>query len=248
MKATFKIKERLVTVNLHAPIDISLILRGNEENPVAWYLDSPKIEPVQLGDWKGRVAEGASVNFNNIYFNPHAHGTHTESVGHITKEDHPIANLFDRYFFLAEVITVIPETVGDDHIIPAIEIKKLLHGSTPEALIIRTLPNTDEKRSKKYSHTNWPYLHEEAATYIRELGIQHLLIDLPSVDKEKDEGALLAHKAFWNVPEAPRYNATITEMIYVPDTVKDGSYLLNLQVATFDNDAAPSRPILYQIA
>jgi hypothetical protein len=39
-------------------------------------------------------------------------------------------------------------------------------------------------------------LEEAAAGFIRECGIQHLLIDLPSVDKEKDEGKLLAHKAF----------------------------------------------------
>jgi hypothetical protein len=67
-----------------------------------------------------------------------------------------------------------------------------------------------------------------------ESGIQHLLIDLPSVDKEKDEGKLLAHKAFWNVTDVndlnldARLEATITEMIYVPDNVADGSYLLNL--------------------
>jgi hypothetical protein len=65
-----------------------------------------------------------------------------------------------------------------------------------------------------------------------------LLIDLPSVDKEKDEGKLLAHKAFWNVTDVndlnldARLEATITEMIYVPDNVADGSYLLNLQIAS----------------
>jgi len=30
----------------------------------------------------GKVSEGASTNFNDIYFNPHAHGMHTECVGH----------------------------------------------------------------------------------------------------------------------------------------------------------------------
>ncbi len=70
---------------------------------------------------------------------------------------------------------------------------------------------------------------------------------MPSVDKEKDDGALLAHKAFWNYPEKPRLNATITELIYVRNKVKDGSYILNLQVANFNNDAAPSRPVLYEI-
>jgi hypothetical protein len=76
---------------------------------------------------------------------------------------------------------------------------------------------------------------------------------LPSVDKEKDEGKLLAHKAFWNVTDVKnvnadaRLNCTITEMIFVSDEVKDGSYLLNLQLASFENDASPSKPVLYSI-
>jgi hypothetical protein len=43
-----------------------------------------------------------------------------------------------------------------------------------------------------------------------------------------------------------RLEATITEMIYVPDNVADGSYLLNLQIA-FENDASPSKPVLYSV-
>ena len=39
----------------------------------------------------------------------------------------------------------------------------------------------------------------------------------------------------------------ITEFIYVPNAVKDGEYLLNLMIAPFDNDATPSKPILYEI-
>ena len=40
---------------------------------------------------------------------------------------------------------------------------------------------------------------------------------------------------------------TITEMVFIPDEVEDGDYLLNLQIAPFFADAAPSRPILYKI-
>jgi hypothetical protein len=79
------------------------------------------------------------------------------------------------------------------------------------------------------------------------------LIDLPSVDREEDEGKLLAHKAFWNVKdvntlnEDARKNCTITEMIFVENEIQDGSYLLNLQIASFENDASPSKPLLYKI-
>ena len=154
---------------------------------------------------------------------------------------------------MAELISVQPELQNEDLVITKIQIENALNGTSPEAIVIRTLPNNSEKLSKKYSNTNPPYLSEDAAIFIRESGIQHLLIDLPSVDKEHDQGKLLAHKAFWNVKDVAnlnadaRINSTITEMIFVDDAVKDGSYLLNLQIAPFENDASPSKPILFAI-
>ena len=47
-------------------------------------------------------------------------------------------------------------------------------------------------------------------------------MDLPSVDKEKDRGQLLAHNAFWNTIGILRMDLTITEFIYLPNTVLDG--------------------------
>lgn len=246
MRATIKIKNTLHTVDLSKPLDLSIRLEDSAKNPRAWYLGKPKIEPVTMDGWVGNVAQGASVNFNNIYFNPHAHGTHTECIGHISKKFHSVQNSLKHYFFTAEVISVTPENYGEDLVIPSEPCKGLLDGKSPEAVVIRTLPNTSAKKTRKYSNTNWPYLHENAALYLKELGVKHLLIDLPSVDKEKDDGKLLAHKAFWNYPAAPRLDATITEFIYVNNRIKDGSYLLNLQTAPFHNDATPSRPILYK--
>jgi len=246
LKATFKIKNELFTVDFSKPLDISIPLKASDENPLAWYLEKPKIEPVTMDNWVAKVSEGASVNFNNIFFNPHAHGTHTECVGHITPEFYSVNEELKEFFFVAEVVSVVPETIGKEEVISVKQLKKALEGKTPEALIIRTLSNTFSKKTQNYSHTNWPYLQEEAALFIREIGVQHLLIDMPSVDKEKDDGKLLAHKAFWNYPIAPRYNATITEFIYVPNIVQDGTYLLNLQIAPFHNDASPSKPVLYK--
>lgn len=247
MKCTIEINKTEIQVDLSKPLDISIPLRASNENPLAWYADQPTIEPVKMGDWTGKVSEGASVNFNNVFFNPHAHGTHTECVGHISPEFHSVNEALKTFFFMAEVITVKPEKRGSDEIISVESVQNGLNGKTPEAIIIRTLPNNPEKKSKHWSDSNWPFLHENAAFFLREIGVKHLLIDLPSVDKEKDEGKLLAHKAFWNFPENPRHECTITEFIYVPDSIKDGRYLLNLQMASFHNDASPSKPVLYKI-
>jgi len=236
-----------VEVDLSKPLDISLPLMATGENPIAWYLDKPTMEPVKDGDWIGKVSEGASVNFNTIVFNPHAHGTHTECIGHITPEFYSINETLKTFFFSAEVISILPETQGEDAIISEKQISAILDNKRPEALIIRTLPNIESKKTRKYSNTNWGYLSEAAANYMKEIGVQHLLIDTPSVDREKDEGKLLAHKAFWNYPVKPRLSATITEFIYVEDLIEDGSYLLNLQIAPFHNDASPSKPVLYKM-
>ena len=259
MLATVQHNNQTIKVDLSKPIDISIPLTNTDDNPIAWYIDKPVIEPVVFGDWIGKVSEGkSSTNFNNIFFNPHGHGTHTECLGHITREFYSINQSLKQFFFLAELISVVPELQGEDLVITLDSISTTLDvalklGVPKEALIIRTLPNFKIKKSLKYSNTNPPYLEEDAARFIRESGIQHLLIDLPSVDKEKDEGKLLAHKAFWNVTDVntlnsdARVEATITEMIYVPDAIPDGSYLLNLQIASFENDASPSKPVLYSM-
>lgn len=240
-------------IDLSKPIDISIPLSNTDKNPIAWYIEKPEIEPVVFGDWIGKVSEGSSTNFNNIFFNPHGHGTHTECLGHITREFYSINQCLKQFFFTAELISIAPENINGDLVITKNQIDKALNGKTPEAIVIRTLPNLDQKKHKNYSKTNPPYLSEEAAIFIREIGIQHLLIDLPSVDREEDEGKLLAHKAFWNVKDVNNLNddarlkCTITEMIFVENEIQDGSYILNLQIASFENDASPSKPILYKI-
>lgn len=253
MKARIQHHSATFEVDFSKPIDISIPLTGSDANPIAWYLGKPEFEPVQVGDWVGKVSQGASTNFNNVKFNPHAHGTHTECLGHITHEFYSINKALADFFFLAEVISIKPYEKDDDSVISKIQLQAALGYKTPEAVVLRTLPNPVGKKSTKYSHTNPPYLDEAAAHFLREIGVKHLLIDLPSVDREQDEGKLLAHKAFWNVTDIRNLNddarrdATITEMIYVPDAVPDGSYLLNLQMASFVNDASPSKPILYSI-
>ncbi|SHL99963.1 cyclase family protein [Flavobacterium xanthum] len=241
-------------VDLSKPIDISIPLSNTDANPIAWYIEKPVIEPVQFGEWIGKVSSGmSSTNFNNITFNPHGHGTHTECLGHITRNFYSINQSLKQFFFTAELVSIELEDQKGDFIVTKEALFNALDGKSPEAIVIRTLPNDTTKLSRKYSHTDPPFMTEDAALYLRESGIQHLLIDLPSVDKEKDEGKLLAHKAFWNVTDVntlnsdARVEATITEMIYVPDAIPDGSYLLNLQIASFENDASPSKPVLYSM-
>ena len=248
MTAIINIDATNYKINLLAPLDLSIPLNSDPKSNVnAWYIDAPNFSPVELGDWIGSTARGGDVNFNTITFNPHSHCTHTETVGHIRTGDYSVNKSLTTYFFLTELISISPEQVGDDFIITKSLLKSKITNRKIKSLVIRTLPNTVSKLYKQYSNSNPPYLEKEAAIYLKELGIEHLLIDLPSVDKERDGGELLSHNAFWNTDGEIRTWATITEFIFVDDKVMDGLYILNLQIAPINNDATPSKPLIFKI-
>ncbi len=245
MITTIQHRGKTYSTNLNKPLDISIPLKAGSHNVNAWYSQPVRIEPVVMGDWVGEVSRGGSVNFRNVFLNPHGNGTHTECVGHISKENYSLNEHLKTFFFVAEAITIQPEKQGDDFIITRSQIEFACKHPEAEAIVLRTLPNNPEKLTHHYSNTNPAYLHHEAAEWMVENGIKHLLLDLPSVDREKDDGKLLAHHAFWKYPQATRLDCTITELIFVPDTIADGLYLLNIQITSLENDASPSKPVLY---
>ena len=247
MLADIRTNNKVYKIDLGKPLDISIPLRADNQNLTAWGQQQPEIVPHVEGGQIYSVNEGAAVNFNNIGFNPHAHITHTECLGHITAEMESVNKQLSRYFFLAELITIAPEKYQDDFVISRKQLQYALGNKKRQAVVVRTLPNLDEKKSMQYTGTNPPYFLEQTAAFLASRNIEHLLIDLPSVDKEKDNGALLAHKAFWAIEGQPRSGSTITELIYVPNYVEDGTYILNIQLAPIENDASPSRPVLYRI-
>ena len=286
MKLNLEKDGRRYSFQTEKGIDISISM--NPKGPRAWYVDPMRIEPVRTEQFLGSVAEGGAVNFRDVYFNPHGHGTHTENVGHIVDTDVPVVKSVGSSHYMAKLVTVVLMrqdvsqglTEGASQDLPQDLSQNLETGASQdlpqglsqnletevsepdwvvseeslagfdlnvEALIIRTKPNDHSKMQRQYSGTNFPYLTLGAMQRIVDAGVQHLLIDLPSVDREEDGGALAAHHLFWNVPAEPNFQKTITELIYVPNEIADGIYLLNLQVSNFANDAAPSRPMLFDL-
>lgn len=233
--------------------DVSIGLKNNSENPRAWYVDFPVIEPVRTATFVGSVAEGNSVNFRNITFNPHGHGTHIECLGHVTETVYSVNELFKDYFLRARLISLQPSTVFNkefqeqDLVILKEHLEKTISSET-ECLMIRTLPNSEDKKHRNYSNTNFPYLHQDCVKVLDQLNVKHLIVDLPSVDREVDNGVLAFHKSFWKTnTDAPRFDRTITEFAYFPDEMPDGEYFLNMQVAPIENDAVPCRPLLFPV-
>lgn len=249
MQTTLQLHGQSYSADLQRPLDIAIPLKAGLETVNCFYAPPMEHSPVVAGDFIGSTKEGGPVNFLTVRLTPHGNGTHTECVGHIAKETYTINQCLQQFHFPARLVSVFPtKTKNGDRILYRDQLEALLeeHPPTP-ALIIRTLPNDGLKMITNYSGSNPPYLHHEAIRYLVERGVDHLLLDLPSVDREEDGGQLLGHRAFWHYPESPRTHCTITELIYVNNSIRDGLYLLNLQVASFEIDASPSKPVLYAL-
>ena len=230
------------------PLDISIPLQPNQ-GAKCFYAPDVVFEPFTSGDFIGSVKEGAPVNYFNVRFNPHGNGTHTECLGHITKEHESVNQHLKEYCFMATLISVQPSKIENGDLIISLEEfqKALPLGLETEALIIRTLLNLETKLNIDYSHQNPPYLSAEAMEFLVQENMKHLLIDLPSVDREEDEGKLQAHHIFWGIHSEKRPFCTITEMVFISDSIPDGLYFLNLQIASFELDASPSKPVIYSL-
>lgn len=248
MEGKINIGGKTHKINLNLPICISTPFGSPEHLPRAFHAPNLQIEAVRNGDWIGSTKEGGILNFKNIFINPHGNGTHTECVGHIAKEEYFIKDCLSTFHHLAQLVSIAPEQINGDSVISLSRINSLDLHEGINCLIIRTLPNSKEDKIKDWTESNPAYIAPEAMKVLVSMGIEHFMIDTPSVDREHDEGKLLAHKYFWNYPDGPiRTNASISEMVYVPNEVKDGIFIVNIQVLPLLMDASPSNILLYSI-
>ena len=271
MIISIKSGARTFEIDDEKPIDISIPLNFSGEQPNAYGVEKATSTACEAGDLVGDTRRGGSCNFEQYTFIPHCNGTHTECIGHITNERISVRDCLKDVFVPARLISVIPERLGETSDSYAVKFgegdllitKKSIETATlnhplpqvvPTALIIRTLSNEASKLTRTYLDDVPPFFSTEAIESIVRLGIKHLLVDMPSIDRIYDEGKLSNHRIFWNLEpgsfelnEDSRVNNTITELIYVPNEVEDREYLLNLQIAPFASDAAPSRPVIFTV-
>jgi kynurenine formamidase len=246
MKILLKHGGKKYEADLANPHSIAIPLRPNKLNPNCFYAPPCTASPVRTDSFTGSVAEGGLLNFYNVRINPHGNGTHTESVGHLLESMISIDEVLTRYHFIAQLISVYPEMIENGDRVITSKSLRALEDVGAECLIIRTLPNSEDKLTRNYSGTNPAYLDPDLSKWIRNRNYEHLLVDIPSVDREDDEGKLESHKSFWKTLDDEN-KRTISELIFVPNHVTDGIYLLNLQVPALLMDAAPSRPVLYKL-
>ena len=254
MIATVTIAGASRQVDLSAGVALGIAIGDDGRHP-RFFVDAPaRFSPLRIGQFCGRMHQGGSCNADRIEFVPHCHGTHTEGAGHVMADRAPVDLGLNQALLPATLISVDVEAAEGDRS-PEISEQALRWPSSSRALIIRTLPNEPSKRHRDYARApRYPLLQPEAIRRMVEGGIEHLLIDTPSLDAADDE-ALVRHRLFWGLaldekaPSLPaaRRHATISEMIFVPDQAADGDYLLHLGLSTLVGDATPSCPIIYPI-
>lgn len=268
----FEADGRRLLADLADPLPIAIPLDFNGPQPSFFGADPARSEPLRTAAFVGDTREGGGCNCEQVTLAPHCNGTHTECVGHVTDDRVGVSGVLRGGLFLALLLSIHPtraETTRessdpppqpDDRLITAAAISAGLaaHGAaglSPSALVLRTLPNSVERMSHRYTGASpAPFLTRQAAELMVGLDVDHLVLDVPSADRAEDHGRLAAHRVFFGLPpgsrraqEASRSHASITELAFIAPTIHDGWYLLDLQIPAFLSDAAPSRPILYPV-
>jgi kynurenine formamidase len=268
MLITVAINKENYQVDLSQPHCLAIPLYFNGAQPNHFGAQKARSKTVEVEGFIGDTERGGSCNVDEITLTPHCNGTHTESVGHIVNDDIAVAGVLTGALITSQLVTLSWERAKDsvdsyrpniedgDKLITRASLKDKLENintSLLRAVIIRTLDNPKSKKEAVYNVENQPpFFSVEAMEYLVERGVEHILVDFPSVDKMYDEGLLANHHLFWGVNEGTytltatsQPHKTITEMIFVEDEIDDGSYLLNMQIPAFMSDAAPSRPVIY---
>ncbi len=270
---TVDIGGRPVRVDLSSPLSLALELDFAGAQPQHFGAPPATTRPYAVEGFSGSVATGASCNCSVVSLVPHCNGTHTEGVGHLTREPFDAYRLAPPGPIAAVLVSVkaapAPEALAagettdpTPHAADSLVTRQALERAwtrdpawRPSALVIRTgygIPSAAGGEPIRAGSP--PYLTRSAAAFLVERHIEHLLVDLPSLDREHDEGRLTAHRTFFGLPagshalsDATRRNATVTELASIPADILDGSYLLSIQVPAWRGDAVPSRPLLYPL-
>ena len=209
MKALLDIEGNKIQVDFSKGNDISIPLFFNGEQPNTYGVDKATSKPYQDGQFIGDTRKGGPCNFETFNLTPHCNGTHTECIGHITEKRISITESLKEEFVPSFLITIspgktienyVPNLMSEDLVISKKNLKDKLENISStflKALIIRTTPNDEHKKTRDYMQQPSCFFTIEAMDYIVSLGVKHLLVDMPSVDRLFDDGILTAHNKFW---------------------------------------------------
>ena len=238
-------------------VDLSIPNAFDSKNPSFFSPKNPKVSYLISDEFKGKIASGGTCNVPSVNLDIHCTGTHTECIGHIKDTNTSINEACPKKLISSTLITVHPDSAKtchedyyhvpynkEDLLITEKSLIKAVGGRDEylDAIIIRTFPNNLEKKTRNYDENPAPFFSNNAILYLLDLGVKHLLVDLPSIDRADDDGQLGNHHLFF------RKGQTISELLYIDEKLQDSEGFLYINTPNWDLDAAPSRPVFYPIS
>ena len=258
-------QRKVYTLDTSLFVDLSIPYHFNGPQPNYYDVNPGRLVPLKLGKKSYSVVDGAGCNVPEISMNIHCTGTHTECVGHLLEQNNSVTECIEDLFFPAVLITVQPilfSACPDNYHVAVQEGEQVINRESlekafqqfqdyrPLSIIIRTLPNPAEKQFYHYTEQVPVFFTHDSIAFLSNQEIQHLVVDIPSLDRMEDDGILGNHRIFWGNGKDLKSDLdsnshrTVTELAYIPDDVEDGFYFLAIQLPRFQCDAAPSRPML----
>jgi len=259
--AHLSLNDRDYSVDYSQGISVAIPLDPHGAQP-SFFVDQPaSATPLKSGDYIGDVNAGGSCNAEVIRFVPHCHGTHTECIGHLSSERITVQQTIYAGPCVVQVLSFQNPGGADANdmsmdvglVMEMDWIQASLHPDA-QALAIRSMPNPIDKMSRDYAlDPEYPVFSLQAMQFLAAGNLKHLLLDTPSLDRANDGGKLSNHRTWWGIGNGLEHGSldaakrSVTEMIYIPESVKDGLYWMHLELSPLMSDATPSRPVIYPL-
>ena len=259
MDLILKYNKQIYKINTNQGLDISIPIQFNSDNNPKFYNEKDPINKYYKSNGvEYNLKNGGGCNVPTINMNIHCSGTHTETASHVFQKSYLISDIKNLNYIPSQLVTIIPDNKSKEKYHANIEdkdlliTKKLLENKIDQScgfidgIIVRTLPNNDDKKVRNYNRTHHAYFTTDSILFLKKLGVKHIVVDTPSIDKYDDGGKLQNHKIFFTNQKGKINKNTITELCYIPNSCEDGKYLLSIGVPSFNLDAAPSKPTIYK--
>lgn len=156
-------------------IDITLVIEeGMTTYPALWH---PYVEITQLGRFGVEQRESRKVVLGT-----HT-GTHIDAPRHFIQGGETVENI-SLDILVGPCLVIDYSGLEKYHEISVEEIKEKLNGRTPRRILLR-FDWSDYLRTTEY-YVSHPFLSEEAAQYLADIGVQLIGMDSPMPDNPKN--------------------------------------------------------------
>jgi len=235
------------------------------ESPNIFHLPLITSKTFELeNQFTGDVRKGGSCNLDVLNYIPH-NLTHVETAAHIVSYDcNPpwIADIpAENFSGIVYVIDLTDIRIEQGRLISRNEIeRKLRNNRLPVTMLAIKTKASEFPQDYDFSDKGFIALDAEAAKGIHDYSIvinskkfiiDCLILDLPSIDPERDGGKLSAHRSYFGLPETGHYSQNVEKRILIElayfSEIEEGYYYAVLTPSRFQTNAAATEILFWPL-